>query len=125
MDLRKVMLVDDDGDIRTIGEMSLARVGGWETRVASCGADALRAAASFRPDLILMDVLMPDMDGLATFDALRAREETARTPVIFLTARVQRHEVAHYLALGGAGVIFKPFDPMTLPAEIRRMVKAE
>jgi CheY-like chemotaxis protein len=120
--LRKVMLVDDEDDIRTIGNLSLSRVGGWQTVLAASGAEALEKAAAEKPDLILLDVMMPGMDGPTTFGKLRAQEATARTPIIFMTAKIQKQEVARYLELGALGVIGKPFDPMTLPQEIRKLV---
>lgn len=122
MTIRKVMLVDDEDDIRTIGNLSLSRVGGWQTVLAASGAEALSKAAAEQPDLILLDVMMPGMDGPTTLGQLRAQEATAKTPVIFMTAKVQKQEVARYLELGAVGVIGKPFDPMTLPAEIKRLL---
>jgi two-component system, OmpR family, response regulator len=122
MTIHKVLLVDDEDDIRTIGQVSLSRVGGWQTVLASSGADALTKAAAERPDLILLDVMMPGMDGPTTLARLRAQEATAATPVIFMTAKIQKQEVARYLELGAAGVIGKPFDPMTLPAEIKKLL---
>ena len=122
MTIHKVLLVDDEDDIRTIGQVSLSRVGGWQTVLASSGADALAKAAAERPDLILLDVMMPGMDGPTTLARLRAQEATAATPVIFMTAKIQKQEVARYLELGAVGVIGKPFDPMTLPAEIKRLL---
>ncbi|NVJ10206.1 response regulator [Myxococcus sp. AM001] len=120
--LRKVMLVDDEEDIRTIGNLSLSRVGGWQTVLAASGAEALEKARAEQPDLILLDVMMPGMDGPTTFGRLRAEEATAHTPIIFMTAKIQKQEVARYLELGALGVIGKPFDPMTLPQEIRKLV---
>jgi CheY-like chemotaxis protein len=120
--IRKVLLVDDEEDIRTVGRLSLSRVGGWETVLASSGAEALSRAAAEQPDLILLDVMMPGMDGPTTFVQLRAQAATAKTPIIFMTAKIQKQEVARYLELGAAGVIGKPFDPMTLPSEIKRLL---
>ncbi len=122
MTIRKVMLVDDEDDIRTIGQLSLGRVGGWQTVLAASGAEAVTKAAAEQPDLILLDVMMPGMDGPTTLGRLRAQEATAKTPVIFMTAKIQKQEVARYLELGAVGVIGKPFDPMTLPAEIKRLL---
>jgi CheY-like chemotaxis protein len=122
MTIRKVMLVDDEDDIRTIGQLSLGRVGGWRTVLAASGAEAVTKAAAEQPDLILLDVMMPGMDGPTTLGKLRAQEATAKTPVIFMTAKIQKQEVARYLELGAVGVIGKPFDPMTLPAEIKRLL---
>jgi two-component system OmpR family response regulator len=122
MTIRKVMLVDDEEDIRTVGHLSLSRVGGWVTVLAASGAEALTKGSSERPDLILLDVMMPGMDGPTTFGQLRAQEATARTPIIFMTAKNQKQEVVRYMELGAVGVIGKPFDPMTLPAEIKRLL---
>jgi len=122
MTIRKVLLVDDEDDIRTIGQLSLSRVGGWQTVLAASGAEAVTKAAAEQPDLILLDVMMPGMDGPTTLGQLRAQDSTARTPVIFMTAKIQKQEVARYLELGAVGVIGKPFDPMTLPAEIKKLL---
>ncbi len=122
MTIHKVLLVDDEDDIRTIGQVSLSRVGGWQTVLASSGADALAKAAAERPDLILLDVMMPGMDGPTTLARLRAQEATAATPVIFMTAKIQKQEVARYLELGAVGVIGKPFNPLTLPADIKKLL---
>ncbi|MFY0524779.1 response regulator [Archangium gephyra] len=122
MTIRKVLLVDDEDDIRTIGQLSLGRVGGWQTVLAASGAEAVTKAAAEQPDLILLDVMMPGMDGPTTLGQLRAQASTAQTPVIFMTAKIQKQEVARYLELGAVGVIGKPFDPMTLPAEIKKLL---
>ena len=124
MSIQKVLLVDDEDDIRTIGQLALARVGGWQCALAPNGQVAVELAQTFRPDLVLLDVMMPGMDGPTTFEALRALEPTRSVPIIFMTAKVQKHEVARYLELGALGVISKPFDPMRLPVEIRRLVDA-
>ncbi|MEM9454449.1 MAG: response regulator [Myxococcota bacterium] len=122
-ELRKVLLVDDDKDIRVIGQMSLADVGGMETVLAGSGEEALAVAAAEQPDVIMLDVMMPGMDGPTTFRRLREEPATASIPVVFMTAKIQRHEVQRYLDLGAIGVIGKPFDPMELPAELRELVR--
>lgn len=119
MEIRRILLVDDDPDIRRIGELCLARLGGWEVLMADSGARCLELAAAERPDLIMLDVMMPGLDGPSTLAELRRAEATAGIPVIFMTARVQEHEVAAYLEQGAIGVVAKPFDPMELPARIR------
>jgi CheY-like chemotaxis protein len=124
MDPRSVLLVDDDPSIRTVAEMSLGKIGRFEVVVVGSGAEALVAVRAKRPDVILLDVMMPGMDGPTTLGRLRADAETASIPVIFLTAKVQNPEVERYLALGATGVIPKPFDPMTLPGEVRRILAA-
>jgi CheY-like chemotaxis protein len=115
--------MDDDEDIRLVSELSATRVGKWDAILAATGEEALERARSEQPDVILLDVMMPGMDGPATLAKLRAEPTTADIPVIFLTAKVQKHEVEGYLALGATGVILKPFDVMTLPDEIRRIVE--
>ncbi len=121
MAVRTILLVDDEPDIRRIGELTLARVGGFEVRVASSGTEAVEVAATCAPDVILLDVMMPGMDGAATLAALQADARTKTVPVIFMTAKVQRHEIDRYRALGAVGVISKPFDPITLSDQVREI----
>ena len=119
--IRKVLLVDDEADIRTIAKLTLERIGGWSVVLASSGAEAIEAAARELPDVILLDVMMPGMDGRATLGALRAQASTAAIPVVFMTAKVQASERASYADLDVVGVISKPFDPRTLPDLVRRL----
>jgi CheY-like chemotaxis protein len=121
--ITKIMIVDDDEDICTVAALAARRIGGWDTVVAASGQEALARARSESPDVILLDVMMPVLDGPATLVKLREEPSTAAIPVIFLTARVQRLEVERYMELGAIGVIRKPFDAMTLPDEVRRIVK--
>ncbi|HBP19967.1 MAG TPA: hypothetical protein DEA08_19545 [Planctomycetes bacterium] len=121
MTIRKVLLVDDEPDIRKIGTLALERVGGLEVTQASSGLEALELAVAAAPDVILLDVMMPELDGPATFSRLRELPELADTPIVFLTAKVQKNEVERYMELGAKGVIKKPFDPMTLADEVRRV----
>ena len=116
--LNKILYVEDDADIRKIVSMSLEMVG--EYTVAACGscADALEMVDDFAPDLLLLDVMMPDVDGPATLRALRKREGTADTPAVFITAKVQAGDMALYKRLGVFDVIVKPFDPMVLSDRI-------
>ena len=118
----KVLLVDDDDDIRTIGELALVEVGGMPTVLASSGPMALEVAEREQPDVVLLDVMMPGMDGPTTLRRLREQASTAAIPVVFVTAKVQHHEVQRYLDLGAVGVIAKPFDPMELPDEVRAIM---
>ncbi|MES2316492.1 MAG: response regulator [Pseudomonadota bacterium] len=120
-ELKLVLYVEDDPDIQMVAQMALEVVGGLALRSCSSGQEALRAAAECRPDLLLLDVMMPGMDGPATLAGLRALPNTAATPVIFMTAKVQAAEVAHYKALGALGVIAKPFDPMQLAQQVRQL----
>jgi CheY-like chemotaxis protein len=116
---RKILLVDDEDDIREVAQMSLEMTAGWEVFTASSGAEGLRLAAAERPDAILLDVMMPGMDGPATARALKAAPETADIPVILLTAKVQAADRRRFDDLGVAGILAKPFDPMSLADEVR------
>lgn len=117
--LTHVLCVDDDPDILEVAQISLELVGGLTVTGLDSGTRCLAEAATIRPDLILLDVMMPGMDGPATLMALRADPDPVATPVIFMTARVQEVEVQHYLELGAVAVIPKPFDPMTLADQIK------
>ncbi len=121
MSFEHVLIVDDEEHIRRIAELSARNVGGWRVSQASSGSEGIALAAELQPDLILLDVMMPGMDGPDTLAKLRAGEATRGIPVIFLTAKVQAREIERYLALGAIGVIAKPFDPMTFPDEVRRL----
>ncbi len=120
-ELRRILYVEDDLDIQLIGRMALERIGGFWVRCCDSGVEALVAAPEFRPQLVLLDVMMPNLDGLATFRALRETSETARTPIVFMTAKVQPREVAELRRLGALDVVAKPFDPMTLSARLRTL----
>ena len=117
--LHRILYIEDEPDIRAIAEVALEAVGGFSLKMCSSGKEALQAAEAFAPDLILSDVMMPDMDGPATLAALRQLPTLADTPAIFMTAKVQPQEVEQLRALGAIEVIAKPFDPMTLAARIR------
>ncbi len=120
MSALRVLHVDDEPDIRELVEISLALDPELSVKSCSSGDDALVAASEWSPDVILMDVMMPVMDGPATLGRLRERDATAKIPVVFMTARAQARELAHFLTLGAAGVISKPFDPMTLAGTIKQ-----
>ena len=120
----KVLVIDDEDDVRSIARLSLTKIGGMEVHEAASGPAGLRAAVQIRPDAILLDVMMPDMDGPATLRALRQDPKTSAIPVVFMTARVQAHEVARYRALGAKDVIAKPFDPLTLADTVRTIWNA-
>ena len=106
-------------DIQAIAVMVLEAISGFTLEACSSGNEAITKAVAFAPDLVLLDVMMPGMDGPETFQALRKMPELATTPVVFMTAKVQPQEVQGYLALGAVGVIAKPFDPMTLADQLR------
>lgn len=124
MPISKVLMIDDEPDIRQVGQMSLKAVGKWMVVLAKDGLEGISLAATEQPDVVLLDVMMPGMDGPTTLTKLREQEATRLIPVIFMTAKVQKHEVERYSAMGAAGVISKPFDPMSLPKEIRRIVES-
>lgn len=119
--LTRILMVEDDLDIQAVAQLALEAVGGFTVTMCSSGGAAINVAPGFNPDLVLLDVMMPGMDGPSTLKALRALPQTAGTPVIFMTAKAQRYEVEHYIALGALGVITKPFDPMTLAATINTL----
>ena len=116
-----MLLVDDEPDIRVIATVSLQMFGGLEVTTASSGREALELAPQVRPDVILLDVMMPEMDGPETLRRLRALEATAHTPIVFMTAKVLRDEIDRWMALGAIGVISKPFEPTTLAVELRAL----
>ncbi len=118
-ELRRILYVEDEEDIRMVGEMSLADVGGFEVRACASGPEALAAAVAFAPDLLLLDVMMPGMDGPTVLRDLRALPEPVTAPAIFMTAKIMAAEIAELKAAGALGVVPKPFDPMTLPDELR------
>lgn len=118
----RVLVVDDDDDIRRIAMLALVGVGGMKVAEASGGSEGIRKAREERPDVILLDMMMPGMDGLATFRALRGDPETSGIPVVFLTAKAMTAEVDSLKALGARGVLIKPFDPMALPGLLRGLV---
>ncbi|HSD59460.1 MAG TPA: response regulator [Burkholderiales bacterium] len=120
-ELKRVLHVDDDPDILAVTRMALEKIGGMMLRQCARGGEAPAAAIEFAPDLIVLDVMMPDMDGAATLKALRALPATAAIPVVFMTAKAQPEERASLLGLGALGVIVKPFNPLTLPDELRRI----
>jgi len=117
--LERILYVEDDPDIQTIAMMVLETISGFIVKSCSSGAEAVAAAVEFRPDLILLDVMMPGMDGPKTLSELRKFPSLTTTPVVFMTAKVQPQEVKDYLNLGAIGVIAKPFDPMSLAQELR------
>lgn len=116
--ITKVLMVDDDPHIRLITEMSLEGLTTWQVRLAGSGSEALRLVQEDRPDLVLLDMQMPGMDGTTVLSEMKKLMGTTMPHVIFMTAKVQSQEMDGYKGLGVAGVIPKPFDPMTLPDQI-------
>lgn len=118
----RVLYVDDEPDIREIADMALSLDPELNVRLCASGTEALAVAREWQPSLILLDFMMPVMDGPATYAALRDQPETADTPIVFITARTAERDVEQLLALGAAGVLAKPFDPMGLAAEARQFL---
>jgi CheY-like chemotaxis protein len=117
---RRILVVDDEDHIREVAQVSLEMVGGFEVLTASSGRQCLERAAAEQPDAILLDVMMPGMDGPAAFEHLRADERTRHIPVILLTAKVHSADRRRLADLAVTGIIAKPFDPMTLSEEVAR-----
>jgi CheY-like chemotaxis protein len=115
---RKVLIIDDEDDIREVAALSLESIAGWNVLTASSGAQGLARALEHQPDAILLDVMMPGMDGPTTFRELRKNPGTAKIPVLLLTAKVQSSDQRRFADLGVESVLFKPFDPMTLADQI-------
>ena len=118
----KVLIVDDEPDIRRIAKLGLSRVGGMEVVEAANGAEALVRAKEDKPDAVLLDVMMPGLDGPSTLARLRGDPTTSGIPVVFLTAKAIAAELERLKLLGAAGVLTKPFDPMTLARELRALL---
>jgi CheY-like chemotaxis protein len=119
----RILHVDDEPDIREVVEMSLSLDPDFTIRSCSSGADALSASDEWSPDLILLDVMMPAMDGPTTLKHLRERPKTNGIPVVFMTARAQAREIESFVSLGAVGVIPKPFDPMTLAQSVKAFAR--
>ncbi|MCH7486189.1 MAG: response regulator [Proteobacteria bacterium] len=122
--LTKILCVEDEPDIQAIAKLALETVGGFTIETCSSGREALLKAPEFGPDLILLDVMMPGMDGPETLQALRALPGFETTPVIFMTAKAMASEIQKYKELGALDVIPKPFDPMTLSDQIKAIWNA-
>jgi CheY-like chemotaxis protein len=115
---KTILVIDDEDNVREVTSMSLELMGGWQTLTASSGAEGIEIAKREKPDAILLDVMMPGMDGPTTFRALQQDETTRTIPVLLLTAKVQAADRARFADLGVAGVISKPFDPAVLPTDV-------
>lgn len=119
----KILYVEDEPDIQTIAKMSLEVIGGFDVCLCSSGFEALEKALTYRPDLILLDVMMPGMDGPETLAQLRLIPELAEIPAVFMTAKVNANEVNRYYSFGAKAVIAKPFEPLKLPIQIREVLE--
>lgn len=117
--LTRILYVEDEPDIQVVARLALETLGGFTVKICSSGSEALGCAPDFQPQLILLDVMMPGMDGTTTLSKLRELPQFAATPIIFMTAKVQPGEVAGYKKIGAIDVIPKPFDPMTLSSQVQ------
>jgi len=117
-ELKNILYVEDDPDIQAIAQLALETVGDFRIKICSSGAEALEAVKYFEPQILLLDVMMPDMDGPSTLAKLRKIAALADVPAIYLTAKIQTHEVGQYNEAGVLDIIGKPFDPMTLAKQI-------
>lgn len=116
--VRRILIIDDEDDIREVASLSLEAVAGWTVYTASSGTDGIATASELQPDAILMDVMMPGMDGPTTFKMMQQTKAIEHIPVILLTAKVQGIDQRRFADLGVAAVLFKPFDPMLLSGQI-------
>jgi CheY-like chemotaxis protein len=119
--LNKILHVEDEPDIQAIAKLTLEQIGGFTVETCASGREALDKAPGFRPDLVLLDVMMPVMDGPATLRELRKIPEVADTPVVFMTAKAQAHEIDKFKEIGAIDVVCKPFDPISLSDTIREI----
>ena len=117
--LRRILLVEDDSDILEIATLALETIGEFTVETCNSGLEVVEKASRFKPDLILLDVMMPGMDGPSTLKALRATREFEETPIIFMTAKVMKDEIEQLKQMGALGVIAKPFEPETLSDQIK------
>ncbi|WP_414582741.1 response regulator [Scytonema sp. PCC 10023] len=115
---KRILIIDDEEDIREVAQLTLEAVGGWQVFTAESGFKGLQLAEAEKPDAIVLDVMMPEMDGVATFQKLQANPATQNIPVILMTAKVQSSDQRRFAELGVTGLIAKPFDPMTLTDQL-------
>ncbi|HEV2349597.1 MAG TPA: response regulator [Terriglobia bacterium] len=119
---KRILIIDDEADIREIAQMSLEAVPDWEISTAFSGKEGLQKALMEQPDAVLLDVMMPEMDGPATFKKFQETIEVSHIPVVMLTAKVQTSDRRRFLAMGVKGVLPKPFDPVSLPADLAEIL---
>ncbi len=118
--MRRILIIDDEDDIREVAALSLETIAGWNVLTANSGSDGIQKAVAEQPDAILMDVMMPAMDGPTTFKEMQKTPEIAHIPVLLLTAKVQGVDQRRFAGLGVSGILFKPFDPLTLADQMSR-----
>ncbi len=121
MQLEHIVLVEDDADIQEIAKLALSSIGNFSVKICSSGSEALQLLQDFKPQLILLDVMMPNMDGPTVLEKIKKNPSLADLPVIFMTAKVQPEEIKSYLQMGACGVISKPFNPLSLSETIQKI----
>jgi CheY-like chemotaxis protein len=119
---KRILIIDDEDDIREVAQLTLEAVGGFEVLTAESGSEGIIKAETEQPDAILLDVMMPEMDGITTFKQLQANSLTSNIPVILLTAKVQASDQRRFAELGIIGMVPKPFDPMTLTDQVAEVL---
>ena len=117
-ELRRISYIEDEPHIREIVQLALEGLGGYKLQLCESGVEAVETVPAFCPDIVLLDVMMPEMTGVQTFRELRKFAPLVHTPIVFVTAKAQKHEIQQYKSLGAAEVISKPFDPVALPHEV-------
>ena len=122
MTFKRILVIDDEEDIREVAQLSLEMVAGWEVFTAASGSEGIAKAELHQPDAILLDVMMPDMDGPATYKKMQLQSSTQHIPVILLTAKVQPNDRRRFAELGVKGVIAKPFEPMMLASQVSQLL---
>ncbi len=120
-ELNRILHVDDENDIRQVARLVLETVGGFTVEGCASGREALEKGPQFGPQLILLDVMMPGLDGPATFEAMKEIDGLRDVPVVFVTAKAMPSELQRFLDIGAAGVIAKPFDPMAISGQLRQI----
>jgi CheY-like chemotaxis protein len=120
--MRRILIIDDEDDIREVAALSLEATAGWEILTANSGAKGIEVAVAQQPDAILMDVMMPEVDGPTTFRNMQQNPAISSIPVLLLTAKVQGVDQRRFSGLGVAAVLFKPFDPLTLADQISEVL---
>lgn len=118
-ELNKILYVEDDEDIAEVTQLTLTELGGFEVRHCASGSEAIRSIEVYQPQLLLLDVMMPNMDGPETLRHIHSKPGFEKLPVVFMTAKAQTHEQQEYIDMGALGVIIKPFDPLKLCDQIR------
>lgn len=124
-ELKHILCIDDDRDILEIAQIALENVGGYQVSTSNNAISGIEKAQKDQPDLIVMDMMMPHMNGMQALAKLKADETTAQIPVVFMTARVRGDEVDEYMEKGASGVISKPFDPIELAKKLNDIWRRE